>query len=77
MTADECLYDTEQINRRRELAAGAVREPPAPLYPAQRLTLRIARVLADHVEPLRLGEVAIAPVDVVLDRECAILPLFF
>jgi Uma2 family endonuclease len=73
MTTDEYLYDTEQTNRRRELAAGVLREPPAPFYSHQRLTLRIARVLADHVEPRRLGKVAVAPVDVVLDRERALI----
>jgi len=73
MTTDEYLYDTEETNRIRELAQGMVREPPAPFFSHQRLVLRLARIVADHVEPRQLGHVAIAPVDVILDREQAIV----
>jgi len=73
MTTDEYLYDTEETNRIRELAQGVVREPPAPFFSHQRLVLRLARIVADHVEPRQLGHVAIAPVDVILDREQAIV----
>jgi Uma2 family endonuclease len=73
VTADEYLYDTEETNRIRELAMGMVREPPAPFFSHQALVLKVARVLADHVEPRRLGRIAIAPVDVVLDRGRALI----
>jgi len=69
MTTDEYLYDTEETNRIRELAMGVLREPPAPFFSHQQLVLKVARVLVDHVEPRRLGSVAVAPVDVILDRE--------
>src|SRR5579863_343975 len=69
MTTDEYLYQTEESNRRRELARGIVREPPAPFYGHQSLLLTAARLLADYVEREWLGRVAIAPLDVILDRE--------
>src|SRR5262249_30880984 len=73
MTADEYLYETEETNRKRELARGIVREPPAPFYSHQRLALRVARLPADCVEPRPLGEVVTAPVDVVLDDDRALI----
>ena len=73
MTADEYLYGTDETNRRRELVLSRIREPPAPFFSHQSLVLRVARVWSDHVEPRGLGRVAIAPVDVVLDRERALI----
>jgi Uma2 family endonuclease len=73
MTADEYLYDTEETNRARELAYGMVREPPAPFFSHQSLVLRVAKVWSDHVEPRGLGNVAVAPIDVVLDRDRALI----
>jgi hypothetical protein len=55
VTTDEYLYDTEETNRIRMLALGMVREPPAPFFSHQSLVLRLARILADHVEPRQLG----------------------
>jgi len=72
MTTGEYL-DTKETNQRRELAHGMVREAPAPFYSHQRILLHIARLMADHVEAHRLGIVAIAPIDVVLDRERALI----
>jgi Uma2 family endonuclease len=69
MTTDEYLYGTEETNRARELAYGRVREPPAPFFSHQQIVLRVARALADHVTAENLGQVAIAPLDVVLDRD--------
>ena len=73
MTADEYLYKTDETNRPRELAYGMVREPPAPFFAHQVLVLRIATMWRDYVEPRGLGRVAAAPVDVVLDRERALI----
>lgn len=71
--ADEYLYDSEETNRIRELVLGRVREPPAPFFSHQSLVLRIANVWSDHTEMGRLGRVAVAPVDVVLDKERALI----
>ena len=73
MTSDEYLYDTEESNRINELAMGVVREPPAPFFSHQAIVLRVARLWGDHVEPRHLGRVAVAPVDVILDRERALI----
>ena len=48
---------------------GVLREQPAPFFSHQSLVLKVARLWSDHVEPLNLGRVAVAPLDVILDRE--------
>ena len=73
MTADEYLYDTDETNRPRELAYRMVREPPAPFFSHQQLVLQVARIWSDHVEPRGLGRLAVAPVDVVLDHDRALI----
>src|SRR6476619_1792838 len=73
MTTKEYLDGTYETNRPRELARGMVREPPSPFYGHQHIVLRIARLLADHAEPRGLGRVCIAPLDVVLDAENALI----
>ena len=73
MTTDEYLYDTEETNRINELAMGRVCEPPAPFFSHQTVALKVARIIGDHAEPRKLGRVAIAPVDVILDRERALI----
>lgn len=60
-------FGTEETNRRRELARGTLREPPAPFFTHQDLVFRAARLLHEHVDPRGLGRVGIAPIDVVLD----------
>jgi Uma2 family endonuclease len=52
---------------------GWVREPPAPFFSHQALVLKVARLISDHVEPRRLGRVAVAPVDVILDRDRSLI----
>ena len=73
MTTEQYLYDTEESNRIRELALGMVREPPSPFFSHQELVLKVARLLGDHAEPRQLGRVAIAPLDVVLYYERALV----
>src|SRR5450756_1169623 len=72
MTTWEYL-DTEETNKRRELTYGMVREPPAPFFCHQSVVLKVARMLCDHVEPRGLGRVGIAPIDVILDRDRALV----
>ncbi len=66
-------FNSEETTRPRELAYGMLREPPAPFFAHQEVALRIARLLSDHVESRRLGRVAIAPLDVVLDAPQALV----
>jgi Uma2 family endonuclease len=68
MTTDEYLGSYE-TNRPRELDYGMVREPPAPFFSHQLVVLKIARLLADYVEASGLGQIGIAPLDVVLDAD--------
>ena len=60
---------SDETTRPRELAYGILREPPAPFFSHQAVVLRIARMLSAHVEAGGLGQVAVSPVDVILDRE--------
>jgi Uma2 family endonuclease len=73
VTTNEYLYDTKETNRIRQLAWSILREPPAPFFSHQSLVLRVARLLGDHVDSRQLGRVAIAPVDVILDRDRALV----
>jgi Uma2 family endonuclease len=68
MTTDEYLHSYE-TNRPRELVHGMVREPPAPFFSHQQVVLKIARLLADHVEAAGIGQIAVAPLDVILDAD--------
>jgi Uma2 family endonuclease len=69
VTANEYLDHTEDTTRRRELAYGILREPPAPFFSHQLVGLKVARLWTDHVEARNLGSVAVTPFDVVLDRD--------
>jgi Uma2 family endonuclease len=73
MTTEEFVYDTVETTRVRELALGVVREPSEPFFSHEALVLRVAKLLRDHVEPRNLGHVAIAPIDVVLDPQRALV----
>jgi Uma2 family endonuclease len=59
--------------RPMELVYGIVREPPAPTYGHQSALTRLAVLLANHVAAYGLGEVCVAPVDVVLDESRALV----
>ena len=73
MTTDDYLYGTDESNHPRELSYGILREPPSPFFNHQSIVLRVARLWTDHVEARQLGQVAVAPLDVVLDRERALV----
>ena len=59
---------------RYELIEGELLVAPAPNTEHERKTFRLARRLADHVEQHDLGEVFIAPYDVVLDPSTVLEP---
>ena len=59
--------------RRRELVWGVVREPPAPMYGHQSVLTRLTSLLYGHVSDHGLGRVCVAPVDVILDRDKALV----
>jgi Uma2 family endonuclease len=59
--------------RRRELVWGVVREPPAPMYGHQSVLTRLTSLLYGYVTAHGLGQVCVAPVDVILDRDKALV----
>jgi Uma2 family endonuclease len=63
----------EETNRPMELDFGVVREPPAPSWSHQIVLGRAFVSLHEHVSGNQLGSVVQSPVDVVLDRERALV----
>jgi len=57
----------------QELIYGAVRVADAPFVSHQRVVLRLATALQAHAVERYAGEVFVAPIDVVLDREQALV----
>lgn len=72
MTTAQYLQTSETVLP-RELAFGVLRVADAPRTPHQRAVFRLARDLAEHVERERLGEVFVAPIDVILDADRALV----
>ncbi len=62
-----------ETNRPQELDYGIVREPPAPAFGHQAVVLRMAQMMSEFVGRTKLGVVVISPMDVVLDREGALV----
>lgn len=69
---DEYLSGPEDM-RRRELVWGVVREPPAPRFFHQNVVSQIDFLLRGHVRERGLGVVCVSPVDVVLDKDKALV----
>jgi len=68
MTVYEYLQ-TPETTLPQELVYGHLRAAEAPLVNHQRAVFAIARALQDHVASIGLGEVLLAPVDVILDAD--------
>jgi Uma2 family endonuclease len=66
-------FDYPETNRPMELVYGYVREPPSPFGDHQTAVLRIGSLVDAHVREGHLGRVFIAPFDVVLDRDQALV----
>ena len=62
-----------ESNKPAELIYGVVREPPSPGYGHQRVAGRVFVLLHAHVTARALGDVCIAPMDVVLDEQAALV----
>ena len=56
-----------------ELVYGVVHEPPAPFYAHQSVVTRLTALLDRHVRRHQLGRICVSPIDVVLDREAALV----
>ena len=72
MTTAEYLQTPETVLP-RELAYGELRVADAPAVPHQRLVGRLYLALAPLVRERGLGEVLLAPTDVVLDYDAALV----
>lgn len=72
MTLEEYLAGEETM-RPQELAYGILREPPAPGYHHQIIVGRLHVRLERHVRRWKAGSVVLSPVDVILDRERALV----
>jgi Uma2 family endonuclease len=72
MTVSEYL-STEETNQPRELAYGFVREPPAPTFHHQIIVGQVYDRLNRHVCRRNTGVVVMSPVDVILDRDRALV----
>jgi len=72
ITVDEYFEGPETLHP-MELVHGIVREPPAPRYGHQSIVTRATVLLDQHVRAHRLGTVCVSPIDVVLDREQALV----
>jgi Uma2 family endonuclease len=57
----------------QQLVYGAIRVADAPIVSHQRAVFAIARAWQEHVASRRLGEVLIAPTDVILDADRALV----
>jgi Uma2 family endonuclease len=66
-------FDTPESPRPQELIFGVPRVADAPFVSHQRVVLRIALALQQHVEPETLGEILFAPIDIVFDAERALV----
>ena len=62
-------FDTAETMLPQELIYGAIRVADAPFVGHQRVVLRLALALQDHVEQWGAGEVLVAPTDVILDAD--------
>jgi Uma2 family endonuclease len=66
-------FEQAESLRPMELVYGVVREPPAPRYGHQSIVTRLTVLLDTHVRAHGLGVVCVAPVDVVLDEQGALV----
>jgi Uma2 family endonuclease len=72
LTVDEYFRQPETMYP-MELVYGEVHEPPAPRWGHQQVVLRLGSLLDQHVRSRQIGKVGMSPVDVVLDRERALV----
>jgi Uma2 family endonuclease len=69
----DAYFRRPETNRPQELVFGMAREPPAPFYGHQQAVGQLFLVLRTHVHERQLGDVCLAPMDVVLDEESGLV----
>jgi Uma2 family endonuclease len=68
------LHVTPDDGKRYELVRGALLVTPSPSPRHQRVSKRLGRLLEDYFEGRGLGEVFVAPVDLILTNEDVLVP---
>ena len=80
MTVDDYFAKTPETVKPMELVFGLLRAADSPSPRHQQVVLRLALALNAHIEARKLGQVWLAPLDVVLDQKRALIvqpDLFF
>ena len=80
MTVDDYFNKTPETVKPMELVYGLLRAADSPSPRHQQAVLRLVLALSDHVNEHKLGQVWVAPLDVVLDERRALIvqpDLFF
>src|SRR5713226_6142330 len=72
ITLDE-YFRFPEPNRPMELVYGYLREPPTPFGDHQLVVGRVLTMLDAHVRERNLGHVFVSPLDVILDRDAALV----
>ncbi len=65
-TYDEVLAEFPETNQPCEICDGQLVFMPSPTFYHQKVAMRFSRCLEDWVQPRRLGEVVVSPIDMVL-----------
>lgn len=73
-TYNELLAEKTETNQPTELWEGDLVMTPSPVAQHQRISFRVARLLAQFVSMHQLGEVLLAPLDVVLTPRRVVQP---
>jgi Uma2 family endonuclease len=73
-TYEEMAAELPETNLPTELWDGEIIMSAAPFALHQRVVLRLARIMEDHVRAHRLGEVFISPLDVILAARKVVQP---
>ena len=80
MTVEDYFTKTPETVKPVELVYGLLRAADSPSPRHQQIVLRLALALSAHVQQLKLGQIWVAPLDVVLDHQRALIvqpDLFF
>lgn len=73
-TYNELLAEKTETNQPTELWEGDLVKTPSPVAQHQRISFRVARLLAQFVSMHQLGEILLAPLDVVLTPRRVVQP---
>jgi Uma2 family endonuclease len=69
----DAYFRLPETTQPMELVYGVVREPPAPFYEHQSVVTRLTALLERHVTRYQLGRVCVSPIDVIFDRDAALV----